>query len=104
MATGVQEHVGQSVPDFPRRAENASVKSLGEYPTSVTGCPVERPSEAGADGHHAARERARVGDFDEEVSVCGLQGVVDEPEVTAIARCREAALQGTDEGHRAQGG
>jgi len=36
--------------------------------------------------------------------VRGLQGVVDEPEVTAIARCREAALQGTDEGHRAQGG
>ena len=61
------------------------MKPLGEHPPLAAGRPVEREREAGADGHHATRQRVRVPGLDEEMRVRGLQRVVNEAEVTAIA-------------------
>lgn len=102
MTAGVQKHVGQCVPHFPRRTQDARVESLGEHPAEAAERPVERAREAGADGHHPTCERPRVGRLDEQMRVRGLEAVVDEAEVTAVAGGREAALEGTDEVHRTQ--
>jgi len=64
--------------------------------------PVHRAGEPSADGHHAAPERRPVGRLDEEVGVRALQGVVHEAEVTALARCCEAALERVHERDGAQ--
>jgi hypothetical protein len=69
MASGVQEHISQGVPDFPRRAQHASMESLGEYRAAAIEHPVERARDAGANGHHAASQRSRVSCFDEEMRV-----------------------------------
>jgi len=102
MPAGVEQHVGEGVPDFPRCAQDARVKSLREHPTAVIGRPVDCARDARANGHHAARESARVGGLDEKVSVRGLQGVVDEPEVAAVTSGRKAVFQRTNDRHRAQ--
>jgi hypothetical protein len=73
MAPGVQEDVGQGVPDLARRPQDAGVKPLGEDPTAAAERPVERARDAGAERHHAAREGTGVGCFNEEVRVVGLQ-------------------------------
>ena len=102
MAPGVQEHVGQGVPNFPGRSQDARVKALGKDSPAAAEGPVEPERDAGAKRHHAAGERARVGRFDEEVSVGGLEGVVNQPEVTAVAGSREAAFERANESHRTQ--
>ena len=79
-----------------------SVEAIGEDRAAATVRPVEPACDAGAESHHAARERRRVRRLDQEVSVSGLQRVVHEAEVTAVARRSEAALERADEGDGAQ--
>ena len=100
MAPGVEEHGGEGVPDFPRRSQDTRVKALGEDSPAPAERPVEREHHAGAERHHAAGERACVGCFDEQVSVCVLERVLNQPEVTAIAGRGEAALERANESHR----
>jgi hypothetical protein len=65
MAAGIQEHVRQGIPDFPRRSQRARVKALGEHGATATERPVQRARDPGANGHHAPTERLRVRCFDE---------------------------------------
>jgi hypothetical protein len=102
MAAGVQEHVRQSVSDFPRRPKDASVEPRGDHRSAATERPVHRARDAGAKGHHAATESLGIHRFDEEMRVRGLQRVVHEAEVAAVAGCREAAFERADEGHGSQ--
>jgi hypothetical protein len=103
MPAGIQQDVCDRIPDFARCAQDASVKALGEDRAAATVRPVQRARDTGAERHHAARERRRVGRFDEEVRVRGLQRVVHEAEVTAVAGRREAALERANERDGAQG-
>ena len=102
MPPGVQKHVCDRVPDFARRAQDAGVEPLCQDPAASAVRPIQRARDAGAEGHHAARERRRVGRLDEEVGVRGLECVVHEAEVTAVAGRGEAALERADEGDGTQ--
>ena len=102
MAASIQEHVCQRIPDFTRRPQDTRVEPFGEDRTAATERPVERTCDAGADRHHATRERIRVARLDEKVRVRGLQTVVDEPEVATIANLGKAVLEHANESHRAQ--
>jgi len=104
MAARVQEHVGERVADLARRAEDVRVEPLGEHWATATECPIEHARDARADGHHPATERRRVRRLDEKVRVRGLQAVVNEAEVTALADGGEAALERVDEFDGAQRG
>jgi len=79
------------------------MKPLGENRAASRVRPVQRARDAGAERHHAARERLLVGRFDEEVRVRGLQRVMDEAKVPAVARLCEAPLYRADERDGAQG-
>jgi hypothetical protein len=101
MTPGVQEDVGQRISDFPRRSQDSRMESFRKNPTAATERPVQCTRDARADGRHAASERPCVRCFDEKVGVGDLQGVVNEPEVAAVAGGGEALLERTDEAHRA---
>ena len=79
------------------------MKPLDENRATSRVRAVQRACDAGAKRHHALPERLRVGRFDEEVGVRGLQRVVNEAEVAAVAGRREAALERADERDGAQG-
>jgi len=97
MPARVQKHVRQRIADFTGRTQDPSVKPFREDGTSAIEHPVQRACDARADRHHAAPEGIGVGRFDEQVRVCGLHGVVNERELTAVAGRGKAPLEGADE-------
>jgi hypothetical protein len=101
VAACVQEHVRQRIADFTRGPQDARVKPLGENRTSATERAVERARHAGPKRHHAAPECIRVGRLDEKMRVRGLQTVVHEPKVAAVAGLGKAPLESADEAHGA---
>ena len=78
------------------------MEPFGENSPPATKRPVQRACDARADRHHAAPKRIRVACFDEQMRMGGLQRVVNEPEVTAVAGRRKAPLDGANEADGAE--
>jgi hypothetical protein len=77
----VQQHVGQRVPDLPRRPQHAQVVAVGEDPAAAPERPVHEPRQADTEGLHAPPQGASVVRLDHEVGVIGLQGVLHNVEI-----------------------
>jgi len=92
MAARVQEHVCERISHFTGRSQDTRVEPFGEDRASVAERPVERACDAGAHRHHAAPERIRVRHLDEKMCVRGLEAVVHEPKVIAVADGGKAAF------------
>ena len=92
------------MPHLPRRAQHAQVVAVREDTPAPPERPVHGECEARGEGFHAAGERLASGGLDDEVGVVVLEGVVDEPEASALAAAAEGVLQGAHDAGEAQGG
>jgi hypothetical protein len=104
VATGVQEHVGKSIPDFSRISEHMNVTAIRQHPASSMKDAVHGPGKPRCDGLHSAREISRAGGLDDQVNVIALDGVMHEPEPAALADFPPSPLQLPHQLSRAQRG
>jgi hypothetical protein len=65
--SGVQEHIGERVPDLARGVEHAHVVAIAEDSASSLEDAVHDAGEPGAERLHAAAERSPVVRLQEEV-------------------------------------
>jgi len=103
MMAGVQQDVRERVPHLARAAQHVQVEALGEHWPAPMKRPVQGACDPGSNRFHPAAERTRVAGLDEQMCVRMLEREVDEPAVAAVARRREAPLEGAHEGDRAEG-
>ena len=97
----VQQHVGQRVPHFARCAQDVQVVAIGEHGPVKAEDTVHGPGKSRTERLHSAREIARARGLDHGVHVIVLDRVVNQPEVPALARSRQAAFQLSHELHAA---
>lgn len=102
MPSCVQEHVGNRVPDLPRRTENVEVVSIREHTASTMEGPVHRPREPRSDGLHARREIFAACCLDDRMQVIGLDRIMHDSKAPALAAGAQACLELADESRVAQ--
>src|SRR5438552_4809229 len=79
----VLEHVADRIADFARGLQDAVVVTVGEHLAMPLPEPVQGSGNANEQALHAARDRAAVAAFDEEMQVVVQYRVVAEAEVAA---------------------
>ena len=89
----VQQHVGNRVPDLPRRPQHVHVAAIGEHAPSAVKDAVHATREARGDRLHPAREVPSAGRLDDHVHVVVLDRVVNQPKPAPLARLAPASLQ-----------
>jgi len=102
MAARVQQYVRERRPHLARFPQHVKVESLGQHSATATEHSVHGARQACPERHHAAAEGTPVGCFHHQMRMRRLKRVVHEAEVTALARCCEAALERVHERDGAQ--
>jgi hypothetical protein len=100
----VEQHVGERVPDLPRRPQYVQVIAVRQNGALAPEDAVHGASEPRAERLHAAGEIELACGLDDCMKVIALDRVVDEPEAAALARRSEAALQVSHQSPAAQRG
>ena len=97
MAPTIEQHVAQGVAHLARRLQHVQVVALGQDPPRPLKDPVDRAGEARPDRFHPPAERRPTAGLDHQVDVVALDRVVDDPELAALARGSEGALDFSNE-------
>jgi hypothetical protein len=91
MVTRVQQDVGERIPDFPRRPQDAEViAAIEDRPRQGKGA-LDRTGEPGPDRLHPAGERIPARGLNQEMYVVRLDRVVQHSEITPFATSPERA-------------
>ncbi len=88
----VKQHVGKSVANLARGAEQAKVVAPGKHGAAAVESSMDGSREARADRFQAATERETIAGLDDQVGVVALEREVDDSKISALAGGREGLL------------
>ena len=91
---GVQQNVGQSIPDFARRSQDSQVVPPMEDAPRTAEHTVRRPGKPRRDCLHPPPEGLPSRGFHEQVNVIALHRVVHDAKHAPLARLAEASPEG----------
>ena len=93
MPRGVEQHVADRIPDFPRCLEGTQVVPIRQQPTAPPECPSHCPGHSPAKRLHPTTERMATLCFDDEVRVVPQERVMHQPKLPTIASPHQRPLE-----------